>query len=104
MKSLIILLLVSITTLSCGPSAEEKHRMDVANHLQREKSAANNANENIQIYDGIGYKVMELHVVREGMTYKIYNSGERAGIVVTNVTLDSLQKILLECQINSCTQ
>lgn len=97
---LLLSLIIATTLISCGPSAEEKHRMDVAKNLERES----NANDHKEIYDGIGYEVIETHVVREGMTYKIYSSGQDAGLVVTNVTLDSLQKILLECQINSCTQ
>ncbi len=97
-NNIIVLVLLLVSSCGSNESIKEKEKtIDKEDQIEEIDSTT----QLKTVYTGslVGYSLNEFNIKRAGMDYKIYKSGE--GVCIINLTLDSLQKIILQCQIQA---
>ena len=101
---------LTTTFFACGPSAEEVllHKKYEEYEKQNEKlkieKTLEDSNTKTLSNDLFSRNIREKTFYQDGMTYKLYFENTGNSLFIINLTIDSLQKLVLECQLQACKQ
>jgi hypothetical protein len=96
----IIVLVLLLAYSSCAPDESNTNNEKIIDKEKQIEETISSVRINT-IYSGnlAAYSLNEYSFEKSGMNYRIYKIGE--GVCVVNLTLDSLQKIILQCKIKA---